>query len=266
MLFDPDDSEIKVLREETEINYFKSRFSFLDDHNGLRPGKMHLAIGVSGGGKSTLVRSIVLDVCASLFPGQTMALHASEESCQDVMQELSAIEEIKDHIAGKLHIWSEQQTKMSLNLLKQNLIETAAQVLIFDNITTSDLYAEKHPSEQQKIIKELKKMADELQIPFLLIAHTGGEIDKNHKALISGEKIRGAKSAYNLTEFCYVLQTFFVNGNRLNFLSREKNRGFTDKGKYYQLAYNNKFKIFTKDKPVNFGVVKEWFNERDKLS
>ena len=57
--------EIEVLHEGADRVYFDTHYNFLKAHNGFRPGCMHMFMGTSHGGKSTLVRSLLTDICLS---------------------------------------------------------------------------------------------------------------------------------------------------------------------------------------------------------
>ena len=53
----------KITKTENDINftYHDSQFEFLKIHNGFRPGELHMVIAPMGGGKSTLIRTMIYD-------------------------------------------------------------------------------------------------------------------------------------------------------------------------------------------------------------
>ena len=62
--------EMDQLLEESKHVKFNSAHGFLREHNGYRNGKLHLFIGTASSGKSTLVRSLILDAVSGLEKGK----------------------------------------------------------------------------------------------------------------------------------------------------------------------------------------------------
>jgi KaiC/GvpD/RAD55 family RecA-like ATPase len=59
-----DTSNLEELLENNNKTFFShSRFKFIEKHKGLRPGLMHVLLGTTGSGKTTLSRSILSDIC-----------------------------------------------------------------------------------------------------------------------------------------------------------------------------------------------------------
>ena len=79
--------EIEVLREMADKVYFKSHFEFIQSHKGYRPKNVHLFMGESHGGKSTLVRSLVMDACLS-DEAPPVLVWLSEETPHEFLNEL----------------------------------------------------------------------------------------------------------------------------------------------------------------------------------
>ena len=76
--------EINLWKERAGKTFFPSTFQFLLSHNGWRNGKVHTFLGVSHGGKSTLVRTLVIDaLCAK----KKVGLVLSEETKVDFLVE-----------------------------------------------------------------------------------------------------------------------------------------------------------------------------------
>ena len=49
-----------LLKERDKVHWY-SDYHFLNEHKGHRPGALHLYLGVAHGGKSTLMRSLLID-------------------------------------------------------------------------------------------------------------------------------------------------------------------------------------------------------------
>ena len=65
---------VTTFTKYTNKTFFKTRLNFLGQINGLRPQKFHLVIGTAGGGKSTLLRTILLDMVEILKTQKGIAL------------------------------------------------------------------------------------------------------------------------------------------------------------------------------------------------
>lgn len=264
-LFFTTEEQAKYEADMREI-HFVSSLGFLNAHNGLRRGAVHLVMGTAGGGKSTLIRTLIRDF---LFKKEntkfTLGLALSEETISsyraqisygmpshDVLLNTVAISEIE------MKVWNK---KMFMEWIRMYMPD----FLVFDNITTSRFYMDMSPKDQANFAMELKNITTEINCATLLVAHTDAHITDGIERLIHMNDIRGSKSIVNLVEFLYILQRFEIGTSFFPTIRTVKHRSQDLVHSLYSLQYDPKIRQFTGDNPLNFDKFKEIFNERNKL-
>lgn len=257
--------------EQSHGQQFYSAFNLLNEHNGWRNGKLHLFIGPTGAGKSTLTRTLLMDSLmgkgkdSSHFVGNWL----SEESEDEFITEINEIK-IPDSLACRLFIQSEQDNSYEtieawMMALKNFVDENKLSILFIDNITTSQFYMDAKPDVQGRITRALKRLAQVCNIPVVIFAHTSAEVTETHPKLINVENIRGSKNLPNMVEFSYIIQPFYYEGERHNFIRIAKHRGQHIKERLFKFYYYERVKIFGKDEHKSFESFKQLFNKREKL-
>lgn len=271
-----DDFEQEELISESKEVYARSVFNFLSEHNGYRPGKIHLLMAPTSAGKSTTMRSLLWDYCLNTYDDPLkcrVLVWLSEESSADFRMEYAKLKE-SNLKTRNIHIVSEQDKEMSLNNRKR-LFEHAINtinphIIFFDNLTTSEFYAEKTPKEQQDFAKYLKQVAKIKWIPIVPIAHTSGGVQLGTRMLEVND-IRGAKGVVNLAEFVYILQTLNVYDEvegvtkKFPILKIHKHRGYVIKNSLFQFKFNPLTLSFQQDRVINWEEFKNIFNKQNKL-
>jgi ABC-type proline/glycine betaine transport system ATPase subunit len=69
--------------DKTKLVHAHSKLGFLNAHNGLRRGSLHLVLGTTGGGKSTLVRTVLRDIIFNADNQLSVGVWLSEETVED---------------------------------------------------------------------------------------------------------------------------------------------------------------------------------------
>lgn len=261
--------ELQELIHESRKREYCSQYNFIKAHNGYRKGKMHLAIGPSSGGKSTLTRSLLLDFLLNLEPHEKVHLHLSEETHEEFLIEIGSTGISFDKIK-QIKVTSEQDHNFKsvqdlFVALDDSLRDVSVAGLFFDNITTSFAYMDRKADAQALVSKKLKELSKKNNIPLILIAHTSGDSTMANSRLIEMNDIRGGKSIVNLAEFMYILQPFFVEDERFNIVRIVKHRGVSLKDPYYKLIYAEKPRMFVCDQAIKFSELKELFKKRNIL-
>lgn len=261
------EGEQKILITEANTQHNKSDFHFLNEHKGWRPGKIHLAMAPTGAGKSTLIRSIIWDYLIN-NPFRRVFLWLTEESANDFKTEFAKLK-LPQEQAKYLYIGSEQDVEGELSMKKiafaEGLKQVMPDIVFFDNITTSQFYVGRKPEEQASFSMYIKRMCKNEDIPFVIIAHSGGGIQMG-KRLIELNDIRGTKDIVNIAEFAYILQRFRVvdpNTNQEIFyptIRLEKHRGYTCNNLLFKLRFNQETVTFMEDRAVDWQSFKDAFN------
>ena len=254
------------LKENAQV-MCKTDLNFLKIHNGLRPGNIHLVMGLSGGGKSTFMRTMINDTWKNKKPHQRLSVWFSEESEND-FSTMIARTEIGENVfkTKALDFFSEVDHELSIKEMAQSLKELAKKsaVLFFDNLTTSSFYAGDF-NQQNKFIILLKKIAVELNIPVVIFAHTDAKVKEGAKGLIEQNDIRGPKSIVNHAQFIYILQQFHIGNEIFTTLRLVKHRGQSPDHKMFSLIYDPVTMTYNKSRQIMFSEFKAIFGERNKL-
>jgi len=270
--------EIDITKENIEQRMAKrskrdilTGIKLFANHNGLRKNKFHLLIAPTGVGKSTFVRTVLIDFIEN-NPEMKVLLWLTEETREDFEDEFSfGINERVMSNLDNLSVISEQS--MTIGESGDDVRKYVSEIvdhydydlIIMDNITTSKLYLGATPKEQEYSASWLKSLCKN-DLALLGIAHTGGGVTENGSKLLDENDIRGNKTLPNLVEFLYILQPFFV-GNRLyQFLITKKHRGQKIHSKYIGIKYDKETSTFKESAYVDFEELKRAFKQRNQLS
>lgn len=243
-----------------------SRLGFINAHNGLRRGSVHLVIGTAGGGKSTLIRTIIRDILFHKNNAEhELSIWLSEETCKEYKSEimfgLPPVEELKRGVIVSEE--DNQDEDFEFFLEQQRILKPT--VLVYDNITTSRFYEGARPGQQSAIFRKIKSLTKELNCATVLVAHTTAEINDGMDGIIMPNHIRGSKQPVNGSEFLYVLQRFkSEKGNHYPTVKIYKHRGQNLVHDLYYLHYRKELRSFEGDTPLEFNQFKEQFLKRQK--
>ncbi len=247
---------------------FRSKINFLNSHNGIRRGKMHLLMAPTGVGKSTLIRTLVRDL---LFNngGLRLFIWLTEESASELKEQL-AFGMPSNKVLDNAVIFSEFDNKhMDIDQLgefyEKLVTEHKPDVLLLDNITTSKMYREMTTTRQAEVTTRIKNLTDSSGTATFLIAHTGANVQDNQNRLIDENDIRGSKYITTITEFLYILQPLRVGERLFQFIRIKKHRGQELKHSLFYLVYNKHLKAFDNDMERSFEEFKEIFKLRNQL-
>jgi len=259
------DEAKKFLQESSKSLEFDSMFDFLLNHNGLRDGAIHTILGVSHGGKSTLVRSLIADILTS-NEDKRILLWLSEETRLEFLTELSYVP--MPNFKNRLFIFSEMDNSPGDNLLAKiwHIVkEKEVDVVLYDNITTGHFYMDKGVQDQSIAVKKLRRMVAELNIPMIVVAHAGANVVDNNGSLIEMNNIRGSKALVNMSQFFYIMQTFQEDQTKHSTIRTTKHRGQQVLDTMFLLNYAPSARMYKNDMAVGFKKFKELFKKRNKL-
>lgn len=236
--------------ERKELIYFPSEMNHLRDHNGFRPGELHVLVGVRGGGKSTLFRTWILE---SLFNGKRVYIRLSEEKSQDYQDEIVEsigrvmnVDEMTNlKTDSELELKFDQHGSQYFDDLKMLVMNFRADILFFDNFTTSEL-SDGNVMIQGKNAKFLRNIAQKLNIPVVVASHTSKGFKAN--VIATGDDSRGNMTLVNTAAYVYSVNVFFGHVEKPTIVFVDKARHHSSSNKsLYRLQFEPKLGIYVKD-------------------
>jgi energy-coupling factor transporter ATP-binding protein EcfA2 len=258
---------IDCIDKHSKIIY-PSRFAFLNEHLGIRPGCLHGLLGTTGSGKSSLLRSIISDTAEH----SKVLVWLSEEQVDDY--QLGIIQTNKNVNLSNLLFFEEtglgqaeyESVDETIDCFCENAIKAQVDVIFLDNLTTSFMYSDNWGVRGQgKVIERLHDFTIETGIPIFFAIHTRKDVGANSRKEIVGEDIRGNNQAFQKTQYFYVLQRFSTKGGYQTFISIKKNRHHTINQNTFYLNFNRDRNYYDRDKAVSFEAFNKAFKDRDFL-
>lgn len=267
---------LKVLKTQKKARDLRTSFAFLNAHNGLRKGKLHVFMAPTSGGKSTLGRSLLFDALDN-NPDLNVFIYLSEETEDSFLKELADSDYSNQKGLDRLTVYSEidESNPINADRLLFLLEENNTDLLLLDNITTAHFYQDQPTRVQGMVVNKLKNVCAKMNIPVIVMAHTGAEVTDNMRRTIESNDIRGSKGIVNYTEFLYVLQSF--HGEIYDTLLRKntskifpclfikKFRGEHVSHKLFFLKYQDQKRIYESDREMEFQEFKNLFKSRNYL-
>lgn len=253
-------------RNEARKNfiYFPSNLYHLRDHNGFRPGELHMLVGLKGGGKSTLFRSWI---CESLFHDKKVYVRLSEEKAQDYQDEIienlgrvmdvDGLENLK--IDSEIELGADHLGGQYFEELKLRARNFSADIIFLDNFTTSEL-SDGSVQLQGKNAKALRMLAMKLNLPIIVATHTIKGF--KNTSIASGDEARGNMTLANTAAYIYSVNVFFSHPKRPTVVFVDKARHHSDSNKsFYELTYDKGLSLFVNDKKLSRSEVAQILKE-----
>ena len=254
--------EMEIRRDLSTTNEWPSQFRFLNVYNGYRRGFAHVFLGNTHAGKSTLVRSLLLD--AAMREDARILLYLSEESVNDFKTEMAFVGKEVEFLK-RISIYSEQDDEPNQDLLevmKALVYQVEPNLVFLDNLTTCFQYNNGGPNTQGAISQGLKRMFSGEGIPWVTFLHTAKGAN-DPRRLVTTDDVRGVQSLVNEAQFCAgVNKIEDPDGVVTSILRILKHRGQTVVDKNYRLNYSTRSRVYTDDNAVNMDRLKEWLNRK----
>jgi len=256
------DSEYESELESLNVQKYNSKLNCLNSHKGLRSAEISTIIGPKGGGKSSFIRTIEIEL---LMQERRIYSFLSEELLKKynlpIYKSFKTFLKEEDKVNYYLqNLFVDSQLELPKECLTiewlihriEHMIENhAVDCIIFDNFTTSFICSQLPFRSQAMAIHEFKRIAIKYDVPFLLVIHTAKGTDV-YKDLIDGENVRGDATSVNMGSYNYIISAFFRCNPVRTFLSIDKARYHGSANKtVFELHYDKELGIFTKDERSN---------------
>jgi hypothetical protein len=234
-------------------------------HNGFRCGELHTFIAEKGGGKSTLIRTWIVEC---LKQGKKVFLRLSEDKSQTYRDSIAVYLGPENYDCLKnLYVDSEREISRTLKgphymeQLKNKIISKASDIFILDNFTTSELSRGK-PENEAKNSVEFADIAADLNIPVIVVAHTEKGFNKK-RGIASGDNIRGNMTLSNTAAYIYTLTIFHELPEKpsLFFIDKARHHSNANK-KLFLLDFENGF--YKSDRPATYEYLKVLLKDASK--
>lgn len=258
--------EIITKRETTQ---FKSSFGFLQAHNGIRLGHIHNIIASTGASKSTLTRSIVLELAEQTkvlliineetaeqyttdmnvqlrrkIVKETLSVR-SEEEIQRILNNIIIIHEIDDNIPTNPGGGGDNNF---ISFLKRKIATTGAQIVVYDNITSG--FITRNPVNiQNEISSAMIKLCRETDIALIVVLHTKKDHPPNK--MTRSEDVKGLSIFPTNASYVYTITMFSSNDKKrpILWVTKSREHAYAD-GKRFELFYDPVSRMYESDKPV----------------
>lgn len=264
--------------KDANTQHINTDIGFLNQHKGLRPGKLHLFIGKSGGGKSTIFKTVFCDFMTA-NPNMKAGVWYTEEDEEDFLAQFVELPNyptlLKASQNKRLQYYSEidhYKSHYDEALTNKQMIQKIEEIMnvvdvfFFDNLTTAEAYSSGTSIKGQEVFsKTLKALSKKTNTCLVLLAHTGGQYDDFSNRKMSQNDIRGPKSVVNLAEYIYLIEGMKINDGIQTFLTIDKARMHSPKNNYFKMDYCPDTKTYHHSYPVTFDDFNNAFSLRNTL-
>lgn len=158
----------------------RSKFNFLRAHNGYQKGHIHLLLGRTNKGKSTLIFSLIAE---AILNGNRCLLYVSEGLKEEIRASIEAIirlkhkEEVKK-ILSLVAFANDQSSFLQGHSIPEHWVDalfnyagrSKAQIVFFDNFSTSP-YGDASPEIQARFFKRVKERVETSKLPLFGAVH-----------------------------------------------------------------------------------------------
>lgn len=265
---------LNEMKDERGKMKFLSHFNFLRSHRGWRDGCIHTLMGAASGGKTTMVKSIMVDLLENARDKGNIGVFLSEQDLGSFLLDMNTTGYRNQDQLDRMHVRSQQDDyvydatdtpEKLLKYLEVFIKENDLKFLVMDNLTTIAAYEGANVQKQSWIAFQVKKLAKKFNIPFLVVAHVGSGITEGANHLIDQNHIRGSRVWTNISEYFYIMQRFDIGETIFQTLRICKHRNHEVATKMYQFKYHSLTRMYVQDIALSFVKFKEIYKQRNRL-
>lgn len=256
----------EIKKQNLKFVFPKTCFMFLNEHFGLRPECIHILLGETGKGKSTLCRSVALNYAAE---NEKIIYYSAEETLKSFSMGLDAKEGAEENVffIGEKELKKKYDNfgvELVLEAIQTQLACHKSKILFFDNPTAGFIASDF--KLQEKLYNGLREIAD-AGVTIFMPAHTKSSKERNF--LTDPSDVRGSKHIANISDYFYSFYNFSYTfeGEEKIFSGVQtlKCRFHNSAGSIYSIAYDKDSRKYTKDYKIKFNSFLELWKKRQKL-
>ncbi|CBW25675.1 hypothetical protein BMS_0772 [Halobacteriovorax marinus SJ] len=276
----PNKYSLNTIKISENNKEFKTKYKFLKAHNGLQAGHIHLLLGRTNKGKSTLIHSLMAE---NSLNGYRVLLFLSEGNKSDIKEAIEPVLDIKARSEK-----DKQELLERILLIDRNDISDEASycpriwvkdlfkvineqkidILYIDNFSTSS-YGDSAPEVQANLIQILNRTAQRYLIPVFGAIHQAKSVSPDKE--LSLIDIRSNSAFMNISSFIYAINDFYNLDKSLRILKILKSRKYSEAiDKYFELTYKKVKRqgFYSKNMEITEQTAKRYFveNSRRRLS
>lgn len=255
--------EREELTTDSKSFFASTSLKHLTGLHGWNAGNIHTVMATTGAGKSTYVRTIIVDFLRH-NPDKKILVWLSEVSIKDFKTELARLPEnikLENIIA---HSEVDSPFNSTIQELRESTITEDVDLFIYDNLTTSKVYSNDYKT-QVSVLHQLKQNCALTEIPFVFIIHTKKGIDKYYHRLLTSDHVQGCSDIAQISEFFFVIQNVYVGARIMTHLVLEKYRNKHPRNNIFRLEYNQGLGIYDTEDPKSFSDLNDCWKMRNRL-
>jgi ABC-type thiamine transport system ATPase subunit len=255
-------AEIDAAIIQHEKQHYPTRFNFLKEIRGIRPATMMGLLGTPGSGKSTLTKSIVADTAEYT----KVLIYLTEEDPRDYQILLNVLNTKLENVVflhEKNLFFQGMTLEQQKMYFEEAVVASGANVIFFDNVTTSALYESLNVRGQGDMVHFFRSLCERKQLTMFYVAHTKKDVTDNQGSLIEGEDVRGSNQLFQQSQYFFILQNISVNNDMFPMLRIRKHRFHEVKKKFFLLGFESSAYRF--DRAIDFEYIADIFKQRNQL-
>jgi archaellum biogenesis ATPase FlaH len=258
-----------LIIENERMHFHPTRFKFVSDHKSFRLGKMHIILGTTGVGKTSLTRAMLKDLASS----SRVLIYSTEETKAEFETQLaygksqintSNLKYIHEDDILSMPDMNEKNIDGLINALDWAIAESKAEIVIIDNITASAFF--QNIELAPKLSQKLRTLMKKVNAPFIVVAHTASTVKEG--VMFDSSDMRGSKMLAIRAEYVYCIGRFTQivddHSRTATFVKVDKSRGHDNSKELYRLWYDASIKEYTCDENYEYSKFLEFTKPRKK--
>jgi archaellum biogenesis ATPase FlaH len=258
--------------------FIPSNFKFIKSHGGLHKGHIHVLMGRTTKGKSSLLLEVILENAVKGISSLLFLSEAKKEDIRKQVDEMMLLKKIplEDQYIALSCIFliteadfrgdDHYEPQKWLNALSSIAKEVDAKIVCIDNVS-GIRHGNCTPEVQVEFMKYLNETTQRLNVPMIVAVHQAKSTDPLKE--LEMHDVRANQNFTSLPSYVYALNDFsnLDKGKRLLSILKSRIQGDSN-GKYFDLIFK-KGKTsghYAKDREIPHNTAKNYFLMNKSLS